>query len=345
MTTPVSGQISFSSLRSQIMQSGSGQVRLRADAGNRLGYGAATNVKMSDLYICWGATIASDGWQDKFSNQFYGVLYDVLSGLPNVGSIDNTQPMPGMNVNSVYTNVDGNSATLELYFSGGASGPYLEYPTANISRLCTANALRTLTATSSSGSFQYANWSNGTPFPDNLGTVAFGLKWIPYTGGGGGDPGGGGGFNCCFSGDTEVTMSDHSIKLINTIEVGDQILSYNHDTEQHETNEVSEVVTRVNQKMYEFHLANGTKIKGSHDHPFYVIGKGYCSMNPELTMIGYKDFTNVSEIQVGDSFIDKNGSGIIVEQILPIEFYDTVYTFKNKIRTSPNYYANGVLVY
>jgi len=345
MTTPVSGQISFSSLRSQIFQTGSGPVSLNA-AATRLGYIGLSNQqsRISDLYLCWGANVTSSTWTDKFYYTYYGFSTNYLTGEPVYGNIDYAIIMPGMNLNSIYTT--STNGTLVLYYPGGTGvSPYIEYKAASVARIATADELKTITSTTSDGSvFEYAYFSNGTNFPAS-GTFTFGIKFNEYTGGGGYDPGSGGGFNCCFSGDTEVTMSDHSIKLINTIEVGDQILSYNHDTEQHETNEVSEVVTRVNQKMYEFHLANGTKIKGSHDHPFYVIGKGYCSMNPELTMIGYKEFTNVSEIEVGDSFIDKNGSGITVEQILPIEFYDTVYTFKNKIRTSPNYYANGVLVY
>jgi hypothetical protein len=158
-----------------------------------------------------------------------------------------------------------------------------------------------------------------------------------------GELGGGGG--CCFTGDTLVTMADLSTKPIESIQVGDLILSYNPDTQQNETNEVSEIITRVNRVMYEFHLENGTNIRGSQDHPFYVVGKGYCSMNPPMTMNGYKALTDVTFIAVGDKLVDKDRNEILLQNIVPLGLSETVYTFNNKHKTSPNFYANGVLVY
>jgi hypothetical protein len=161
----------------------------------------------------------------------------------------------------------------------------------------------------------------------------------------GGNPVEGGGGGCCFSGDTLITMADHSTKTINTIEVGDQILSYNPDTQELETNEVSEIITRVNRVMFEYILENGITIRASDDHPFFVVGKGYASLNPDLTMQGYRSLSDVMTVEVGDSFVDKNGVAIRIDSIVPTNYPYIVYTFNNKYKSSPNFFANGVLTY
>jgi hypothetical protein len=158
-------------------------------------------------------------------------------------------------------------------------------------------------------------------------------------------PSGGGGGGCCFAGDTLIAMADGSTKTIETIQVGDEILSYNPETGQHETNEVSEIITRVNRVMFEYILENSVAIRASDDHPFFVIGKGYASMNPNLTMQGYRSLEDVAQVQVGDSFVDKNGNAIRINAIVSINYPYTVYTFNNKYKSSPNFYANGVLTY
>ena len=158
-------------------------------------------------------------------------------------------------------------------------------------------------------------------------------------------PSGGGGGGCCFSGDTLITMADHSTKPINMIEIGDQILSYNFDTEELETNEVAEIITRVNRVMFEYTLENGTTLKASDDHPLFVIGKGFSSMNPELTKQGYKSLPDVGMIAVGDSLVNKNGNTIRINKIVSIDYPNIVYTLNNRYKSSPTFYANGVLTY
>jgi hypothetical protein len=157
-------------------------------------------------------------------------------------------------------------------------------------------------------------------------------------------PSGGGG-GCCFSGDTLITMADQSTKPISMIEVGDQILSYNLDTQEVETNEVNEIITRVNRVMFEYILQNGITLKASDDHPLFVVGKGFSSMNPELTKQGYKSLSDVSMIAAGDKLVDKNGNAIEINAIVPIDYPHIVYTINNRYKSSPTFFANGVLTY
>jgi len=338
--TPTSGQISMSSLRLEILQSFSGQVALRSDAANRLGLGFNNDVRMSDLYRSYGATVTSASYDQKFGNQtgFTEYLHGSIDDQIVIANTSITQ-----NVASVISFNYGDGT--EVMFMWVA---FENYPAGNINILATQDIQRTITSTvngyGTGGAEIY--WNQPFNLPAS-GTFTIGLRFndggaIPDGVGGGGGGGGGG---CCFTHDTEVTMADLSKKNINQIQVGDQILSYNPETQQHETNEVEELITRVNRMMYKYTLANGKEIRASHDHPFFVVGKGYCSMNPALTMNGYKSLTNVQMVEVGDNFVDKDNNSIQVDEIVRIDHFDTVYTFNNKFKTSPNFYADGVLVY
>ena len=161
--------------------------------------------------------------------------------------------------------------------------------------------------------------------------------------------GGGGGGGCCFSYDTLITLADGSTKPIGLIEVGDKILSYNTDTKTTFENEVQEIITRKDRDMYRFTLENGTEIIASEDHPFYVVGKGYSSLNPNLTAQGTQGYEllqgKLNWIKNGDTVLISDGAEVKINSIKPIAHPDKVFTLANKIKSYPNYFANGVLVY
>jgi hypothetical protein len=158
------------------------------------------------------------------------------------------------------------------------------------------------------------------------------------------DAGSGGG--CCFSADTLVTMADYTMKPIGSVQVGDKILAYNPTTNSNEENEVEEIMIRVNRDMYLFTLDNSTTMIASDDHPFYVVGKGYSSLNPNLTQEGYSSLVGqVSYIKKGDELLHVDGTHVKINSIQPIAHPQKVYTFNSKLKTSPNFYANNVLVY
>jgi len=161
--------------------------------------------------------------------------------------------------------------------------------------------------------------------------------------------GGGGGIGCCFSYDTLITLADGSTKPIGLIEIGDKILSYNTDNNTAFENEVQEIITRKDRDMYRFTLENGTLIIASEDHPFYVVGKGYSSLNPNLTAQGTQGYEvlqgKLSWIKSGDTLLMSDNTEVKIDSIEPIVHPDKVFTLSNKIKSYPNYFANGVLVY
>lgn len=142
---------------------------------------------------------------------------------------------------------------------------------------------------------------------------------------------------CCFTPDTLITLEDMTTKRIDQIEVGDSIVVYNHDLNVNVPMNVDEIITRTNRVMYEYHFADGNILKASDDHPLYVVGKGYSSINPVSV---YKDMGMPKQISIGDRVLTQNGVESEIIGIEPINYVDTVYTFGIS-----KFYANGILVY
>lgn len=157
-------------------------------------------------------------------------------------------------------------------------------------------------------------------------------------------PAGGG---TCFAGETLITMSDGSTKPIESIREGDKILAFNFITNANEENIVEHIHVRFDRDVYQYTLSNGTILTATDDHPIYVLGKGWSSVNPRLTMRGYKSLRNdlVAHIQTGDKLFHKDGTPVEILEIKRTSYPGKVYTFNNKYKTSPTYYADGILAF
>ena len=154
-----------------------------------------------------------------------------------------------------------------------------------------------------------------------------------------------GGGGTCFAGETLITMADGSTKQIKDIVDGDQILAYNFRTGQNEPNTVEHIHIRSLRNLYEYTLDDGTVIVTTDDHPLYIVNKGWASMNPDLSVRGYKSLIGrINKIEIGDDVFCLNKQAKIVS--IEVKHYpNKVYTFNNKNKSSPTYYANGVLAY
>lgn len=142
---------------------------------------------------------------------------------------------------------------------------------------------------------------------------------------------------CCFTPETLITMADMSFKRIDEVVVGDIILSYSEELGQNVPSTVTGIITRVERPMFQYTFANGKILNASEDHPLYVVGKGYASINPTVE---YKEMGIPKTISIGDYVLDESRNEIQIVNIVPIHYPETVYTFQNSV-----FYANGVLVY
>jgi hypothetical protein len=138
---------------------------------------------------------------------------------------------------------------------------------------------------------------------------------------------------CCFTPDTFITMADGSIQSIDSIKVNDLIKVVNG------VEKVTEVITRTNRTMYKIIFNDNRILNTSEDHPLFVEGKGFAAINPDLT-IDYKDLGIAKQLNINDNVVTINKNTIKIVKIEPINYIDTVYTFKNS-----QFFANGILVY
>jgi len=93
--------------------------------------------------------------------------------------------------------------------------------------------------------------------------------------------------------------------------------------------------------LVKINLDNGTSMSSTPDHPYWVIGKGWCSFNPESTFENYEICTK--QLQVGDLLL---GSDLKEIQISGIHYSEEeIQTFNFHTARTQNYFANGVLVH
>lgn len=142
---------------------------------------------------------------------------------------------------------------------------------------------------------------------------------------------------CCFTPDTLIRMADMTEKPISEVQVGDYILVFDEITNTNVAVPVSEIIVREDRVMYEMVFDDGTTLNASEDHPIYVIGKGYSSVNPSVI---YKDAGIPNRIEVGDRVSTVFGTAPMLISIRQIDFPGQVYTFGNS-----KFYANSILVY
>jgi len=137
---------------------------------------------------------------------------------------------------------------------------------------------------------------------------------------------------CCFTPETPITMYDMSTKAIALVQIGDVVLARGGKTKT-----ITGIITVENRVMYRFRFADGRVLDASEDHPLYVVGKGYASMNPTIE---YKELGIPAKIAVGDFVVDQNGVENEILSITDLYYPHTVYTFNES-----EFYANGMLVY
>ena len=134
----------------------------------------------------------------------------------------------------------------------------------------------------------------------------------------------------CLLGDTEVTMSDGSIKQIKDIEVGDEVLSLDLTTGEKVSRKVIFTDAAENKSTTvwdEWKFLDGTIIKTAHRHEFYNIEAGR--------------FKYMDEWQIGEHAYREDGTAIeLVEHVVHKE---VVNHYKITLEDSNNFFANGLL--
>lgn len=151
------------------------------------------------------------------------------------------------------------------------------------------------------------------------------------------------GFNC-FAKGTLVLMGDGSNKNIESVQIGDTVLTYNFIEKKLEKNPVVKVDAPIHNQLIKVVFSNGEEIISTEDHPYYVKGKGLCSFNPQQTLKNYGIKTK--QLVVSNyclTFKSNRLKKVKVTQI--VSFEESIKTYNlTKIANSNNYFVNGILV-
>jgi len=147
----------------------------------------------------------------------------------------------------------------------------------------------------------------------------------------------------CFAKGTKILMSDHSLKNIEEINEKDSVMSYDFSQNHLKSVKVTDLVIAKHSELYKIKFNSG-EIIATDDHPFFVNGDFWASINPKKSNFNYDNDRNVREIKIGDRlyFPETNSykSIILIEKI---ENSELTYTL-NLPSGSDNFIANGCVV-
>lgn len=150
-------------------------------------------------------------------------------------------------------------------------------------------------------------------------------------------------FMCCVDGETDITMADGTTKKAKDISSGDEVLSFNQETNSFEATTIEMISTPTRLDILEITFVDGSVLRITNDHPLLTT-RGWTAYDLEKARMQYSSLgLNTSELCQGDEIITANGTNKIAT-IKVIEFEDptTVYTFK--LANGNSFIANGNVV-
>ena len=147
----------------------------------------------------------------------------------------------------------------------------------------------------------------------------------------------------CFVAGTEVNLADGSIKNIEDITVGEEVLSFNLTGEGEAT---VGTVAAINKKqvasVVQYTFADYTTLSATDDHPLYSVShNGWASYDPADTKAQYG--MDVSKITEGTAIKTFDGDKVIIN-IKVVKKLQEVYNLK-EVTGQNNYFADGLLVH
>lgn len=148
---------------------------------------------------------------------------------------------------------------------------------------------------------------------------------------------------CCFIGSTLVTLADYTQVRIDSLKVGDEVLSYNEETGEVLTSKILALASPTKKDIVKFTLGDGTEIEAARNHPFWVVGKGWSSYAPDVTMRDHE--LEVAQLEEGDILLTQEGLEVEISTMYLDENreYETVYNIS--LDNHYTYYANSILVH
>jgi len=147
----------------------------------------------------------------------------------------------------------------------------------------------------------------------------------------------------CFVEGTLVSLVNGRQKPIEDLMVGDQVLTYNLDESKTEAGHICAMPESDASHVACLSFEDGTQITSTLNHPYYVQGKGWCSVQPEQIQIYYN--VKVKPLTVGDScYSQTQKSWIKLVDISPQDA-PMVRVLTLVVEPNHNFFANTILVH
>lgn len=133
----------------------------------------------------------------------------------------------------------------------------------------------------------------------------------------------------CFTSNTKITMKDGSIKNIEDVVVGDEVLTYNEESEITESGVVGGLKQHEVQSVIRLLFDDENVITTTHEHPFFVDGKGW---------------VKASKLQLSDVCKKVDGNKSVLSAVEVLDEPHIVYNLLS-VSGNHNFYANEILVH
>ena len=146
----------------------------------------------------------------------------------------------------------------------------------------------------------------------------------------------------CFATGTQIMLADGNSKAIETITASDSVLTYNLNSKKLVKTSVSNLIITRHSNLIKLKLSD-REITVTNDHPFWIEGNKWASINPKKSNLDYYQENPVQQLKIGSKiFIPTENKFIEVVGISKIELEQMTYTLELKI--GKNFIANGLLV-
>lgn len=146
----------------------------------------------------------------------------------------------------------------------------------------------------------------------------------------------------CFAAGTQITMADNSTKKIEEITNQDWVLAYDKLTGNLDKVKVSELTIARHTNLLKLRFSD-REIIVTDDHPFWIEGQIWASINPTKSNNNYEQASEVIQLKIGDKiYIPTENKYIDLISIEKIEEEQLTYTIE--LTSGDNFIANGFLV-
>jgi hypothetical protein len=160
-------------------------------------------------------------------------------------------------------------------------------------------------------------------------------------------------YSHCFIAGTKITMADGSQKNIESVEVGDMVMSFNESSNQQESKSVLETSEPIHSDLVRY-IFDKLLISGdnpvylsltcTHDTPIYINGLNLASYNPSLTYQRYNLGRPILATET-DNVVNLNDGETIT--LFGLQALPNVerQTYNLTVEDNHNFYANTILVH